>query len=129
MALLQRSAAARDGASRSYSNAAVALPAGAAVSPGDELTKAVKIARAMRAGPLEITRDATVAEMDAHGNMASVLRAAPTSGFVSRAMRIGCPSLAHCQSISTQLAFDVIRCNGPGSLNLLLRLALRWGTP
>jgi hypothetical protein len=75
MALLQRSAAAREGASGSYSNAAVALPAGAAVSPGDELTKAVKIARAMRAGPLEITRDATVAEMDAHGNMASVLRA------------------------------------------------------
>jgi hypothetical protein len=75
MALLQHSAAAREGASGSYSNAAVALPAGAAVSPGDELTKAVKIARAMRAGPWEITRDATVAEMDAHGNMASVLRA------------------------------------------------------
>jgi hypothetical protein len=47
MALLQHSAAAREGASGSYSNA----------------------------GPLEITRDATVAEMDAHGNMASILRA------------------------------------------------------
>jgi len=32
--------------------------------------KAVKIARAMRAGPPQITRDATVAEMDQQGNMA-----------------------------------------------------------
>jgi len=75
MALLQHSAAAREGASGSYSNAAVALPAGAGASPVDELTKAVQIARAMRAGPLEISRDATVAGMDAHGNMASVPRA------------------------------------------------------
>ena len=29
----------------------------------------------MRAGPLEITRDATVAEMDQHGNPTNVLRA------------------------------------------------------
>jgi hypothetical protein len=39
----------------------------------DDLEKAVKIARAMRSGPAEITRDATVAEMDHEGTM-TVLR-------------------------------------------------------
>jgi hypothetical protein len=74
--LVQRAALARSGSPGNYSTAAVALPA-AGSPPGsdDDVTKAVKIARAMRAGPLEITRNATVAEMDHHGNLANVLRA------------------------------------------------------
>jgi hypothetical protein len=76
MALAQRLAFATNGSSGSYSTAAMALPAtGAPASSDDDLTKAVKIARAMRAGPLEITSKATIAELDAHGNVANVLRA------------------------------------------------------
>ena len=75
MALVQQVAFARNGSSGSYSNAAIALPATSSPSGSDDdTTKAVKIARAMRAGPLEITRDATVAEMDHHGNPTNVLR-------------------------------------------------------
>src|SRR5271167_3465065 len=63
-------AAAQTGSSGSYSNAAIAQPPlGTSADFPDELVKAVKIARAMRAGPPEIARDATVAEMDHHGNM------------------------------------------------------------
>ncbi len=40
----------------------------------DEEERAIKIARAMQAGPSQITRDATVAEMDMHGNMSRILR-------------------------------------------------------
>jgi len=64
-------AAAQTGSSGSDSNAAIAQPpVGTSADSPDELVKAVKIARAMRAGPPEITRDATVAEMDHHGNLA-----------------------------------------------------------
>lgn len=73
----QNSAVASRGASGSYSNAAVALPAATGIpgGPDDDITKAVKIARAMRAGPLQITRNATIAEMDHHGNPTNILRA------------------------------------------------------
>ena len=75
MALAQQSAFAQNGSSGSFSTAAEALPATTSSSSSDdEATTAVKIARAMRAGPPEITRNATVAEMDSHGNMARVLR-------------------------------------------------------
>jgi len=76
VALAQQAALARSGSPGSYSTAATALP-GKNPTPGsdDDLTKAVKIARAMRAGPFEITRNATVAEMDHHGNLTNVLRA------------------------------------------------------
>jgi hypothetical protein len=75
MAILQSRAGAQSGSSGSYSNAAIALPLQQTSSPrleGD-LEKAVKIARAMRSGPAEITRGATVAEMDHEGIM-TVLR-------------------------------------------------------
>lgn len=76
MALARQAAFAKDGSPGSYSNAAVAMPAMHSSSrPDDDVTKAVKIARAMRAGPMEITRQATVAEMDHHGNMTNILRA------------------------------------------------------
>src|SRR5271156_5423042 len=72
---VHRLAVAQTGSSGSYSNAAIAQPhPGTSSEPRDELIKDVKIARAMRAGPLEITRDATVAEMDQHGNVATLLR-------------------------------------------------------
>src|SRR5580658_10256983 len=76
MAMAHKIAYAQNGAPGSYSNAAVALPAATpASSSDDDTTRAVRIARAMRAGPLEITRHATVAEMDHHGDIANVLRA------------------------------------------------------
>jgi hypothetical protein len=74
MAILQGRVYAQAGAPGSYSNAAIALPGQTTPNTSeDELEKAVKIARAMRAGPTEITRDATVAEMDYEGTM-TVLR-------------------------------------------------------
>lgn len=76
MAVAQQVAFARDGSPGSYGNSAIALPATSSPSASDDdTTRAVKIARAMRAGPLTITRNATVAEMDRHGNMAKILRA------------------------------------------------------
>ena len=75
-ALAQQAALARSGSSGSYSTAAVALPGTSSASGSDDdVTKAVKIARAIRAGPLEIARNATVAELDHHGNPTNVLRA------------------------------------------------------
>ena len=63
-------AEAQDGGSGSYSNAAIALPDdSAAAQTREEQIRAVKIARAMRAGPPAITEHATVAEMDALGRM------------------------------------------------------------
>ena len=60
----------------------------AAEPPGDDPGKwdadiicAVKIARAMRSGPPQITRDATVAEMDHQGNVARILRKG-TNGWI-----------------------------------------------
>ena len=59
------------GASGAYSNSAIAMmPPGKAV-PASEQQRVlgVKIARAMLSGPGEITKDATVAEMGADGNL------------------------------------------------------------
>ena len=84
MLLAQQTAAgASHGASGSYGNAAVALPQAEGIpsGPSDDITKAVKIARAMRAGPLQITRDATIAEMDHQGNPTNILRAG-SSGWI-----------------------------------------------
>jgi hypothetical protein len=58
----------------SYITEAVALPPGPALGDEDVEVRDVKIARAMRAGPYQITRDATIAEMDRHGNMTAILR-------------------------------------------------------
>jgi hypothetical protein len=48
-----------------------ALGSRAFAQPG---VRTVKIERAMRSGPRQITRDATVAEMDHHGKVAHILR-------------------------------------------------------
>ena len=60
-----------DGASGNYSNSAItALHATDPLPTSrDEQILAAKISRAMSSGPLHITRDATVAEMDAQGNL------------------------------------------------------------
>ena len=75
MAILEeRTYAQSGGAPGGYSNSAIALPQQTTQSsPEEQQETAVKIARAMRAGPIEITRDATVAEMDHRGHM-TVLR-------------------------------------------------------
>src|SRR5215471_14663380 len=67
---------AQPGAPGSYSNSAIAAepPGDAPGKSGEDIVHAVKIARAMRSGPRQITRDATVAEMDHHGNVAHILR-------------------------------------------------------
>jgi hypothetical protein len=67
----------------SYSNAAIAgeSAGGASGKSDDDIVRAVKIARAMRSGPAQITREATVAEMDHHGNVASILRKG-TNGWI-----------------------------------------------
>jgi hypothetical protein len=73
---------AQDAGTGSYSNSAIALPlAGADAGSAEEKVRAVKIARAMRAGPSEITKNATVAEMDQHGNMTTILRQG-TNGWI-----------------------------------------------
>jgi len=75
MTMVRGLAEAQTGSSGSYSNAAIAQPPiGSSADSRDEVVKAVKIARAMRAGPPEITRNATVAEMDHHGNWITILR-------------------------------------------------------
>jgi hypothetical protein len=82
MAAIGSQARAETAGSGSFSNAAVALPADKdAADTGEQLARAVKIARAMRSGPYEITKDATVAEMDQHGNMTEVLKQG-TNGWV-----------------------------------------------
>ncbi|AME27121.1 hypothetical protein AXG89_28090 (plasmid) [Burkholderia sp. PAMC 26561] len=74
LATLGERAWSQDQVHGSYSNAAIALPTGPAVDNQDAEIKAVKIARAMRAGPYEITKDATIAEMDRQGSLTTVLR-------------------------------------------------------
>jgi hypothetical protein len=70
MAAIGDVAKAQEVGSGSYSNAAIALPdSGVAAKTRDEQIRAVRIARAMRAGPSVITEHATVAEMDAQGRM------------------------------------------------------------
>jgi len=84
MSALGSRAFAQSGPSGSYSNAAIAMdpPGGSAAGTSDEeVARAVKIARAMRAGPPQITRDATVAEMDHHGNITQILRGG-TNGWL-----------------------------------------------
>lgn len=73
-AVLTDKARAQGAVQGSYSNEAIALPPGPASSDQSAEVKAVKIARAMRAGPSQITKDATIAEMDRHGNMTTILR-------------------------------------------------------
>jgi hypothetical protein len=75
LAAIGSEARAQDAGTGSYSNSAIALPTESAdTASTNERVRAVKIARAMRAGPREITKDATVAEMDQHGNMTTILR-------------------------------------------------------
>jgi hypothetical protein len=75
MAAIGEAAKAQDAGSGSYSNAAIALPdAEGAAKTREEQIRAVRIARAMRAGPRDITEHATVAEMDKQGRMTEVLR-------------------------------------------------------
>jgi hypothetical protein len=59
------------GASGAYSNSAITMqpPAQAAPASQQERLLAAKIARATLSGPREITKDATVAEMGADGNL------------------------------------------------------------
>jgi hypothetical protein len=59
------------GASGSYSNSAITALHAKEPRPAskEEQILAAKISRAMSSGPLHITRDATVAEMDAQGNV------------------------------------------------------------
>lgn len=74
MAILQGRAAAEQGASGSFSGSAIALPLQSGpLIVGDDQEKAIKIARARRSGPIQITQDATVAEMDHQGTL-TVLR-------------------------------------------------------
>jgi hypothetical protein len=75
MAAIGEVAKAEGAGSGSYSNAAIALPDGSvAAKTHEEQIRAVRIARAMRAGPFSITERATVAEMDKRGRMTEVLR-------------------------------------------------------
>jgi hypothetical protein len=65
------------------SNSAIAteLPGNTLGKSNEDIVSAVKIARAMRSGPPQITRDATVAEIDHHGNVAHILRNG-TNGWI-----------------------------------------------
>jgi hypothetical protein len=75
MAAIGDVAKAQGAGSGSYSNAAIALPdAGDAAKSREEQIRAVRIARAMRAGPSVITEHATIAEMDKSGRMTEILR-------------------------------------------------------
>jgi hypothetical protein len=66
-----RSSPEQPGASGAYSNSAIAMmpPGNAVPASKQEQILAAKIARAMMSGPREITKDATVAEMGADGNL------------------------------------------------------------
>ena len=75
MAALGDGAKADGAGSGSYGDAAIALPdSSAAAKTHEEQVRAVRIARAMRAGPSVITEHATVAQMDKQGRMTEVLR-------------------------------------------------------
>ena len=75
MAAIGDVAKAQDAGSGSYSNAAIALSdGGVAIQSREEQIRAVKIARAMRAGPPSIAEHATVAELDKSGRMIEILR-------------------------------------------------------
>src|SRR5271165_3581617 len=74
MTVLEGLADARSGSPGSYGDAAIAQPPSASIGDALGEEKAVKVSRAMRAGPIEITRNATVAEMDRHGNIVTILK-------------------------------------------------------
>jgi len=76
MSAIASRAFAQPGSPGSYSNSAIAAepPGSAPENSDEEAIVAVKIERAMRSGPRQITRDATVVEMDHHGNVAHILR-------------------------------------------------------
>ncbi len=76
MSMLSTRAFAQSAAPDSASDSMVGTkpPEAAAINADEDPYRAVKIARAMRAGPTRITRDATIAELDRHGNMARILR-------------------------------------------------------
>jgi hypothetical protein len=69
------------GASGAYSNSAITMqpPSEEVPASQQERVLAAKIARAMLSGPREITKDATVAEMGADGNLI-VLRQGTNDG-------------------------------------------------
>ena len=73
MAAIGEVAKAEGAGSGSYSNAAMLCPSQGAAKTREGQIRAVRIARAMRAGP-RITEHATVAEMDKQGRMTEVLR-------------------------------------------------------
>lgn len=74
MAMLQeRARGAPIGTARGDDSAAVGQPEQASMPVSVEEETAVKIARAMRSGPLEVTREATVVELGHHGQM-NILR-------------------------------------------------------
>jgi hypothetical protein len=88
----------------SFNNEAIALPTGSVPNDDTAEVRAVKIARAMRAGPRQITENATIAEMDRHGNMTTILRHG-TNDWVctpGKENRIGDPSMC----------VDRLGCNG-----------------
>jgi hypothetical protein len=65
------------GASGSYSNSAISgIGADAAVPSPEDAVAAAKIARARLSGPSQITADATVAEMDANGDLVILVHGA-----------------------------------------------------
>jgi hypothetical protein len=78
----------------------------------DEETRAIKIARAMRAGPFQITKDATVAEMDKQGNMTNILRRGTNSWVCTpgNENRIGDPPMC-VDPIGMQWFKDVLAGN------------------
>ncbi len=111
-ALAGGKALAADTVQGSYGNEAIALPPGPASADADEQERAVRIARAMQAGPPQLTRDATVAEMDRHGNMSKVLRRG-TNGWVctpGNENRIGDPPMCVDQ-VGMQWFRDILARN------------------
>ena len=85
MAAIGEVAKAENAGSGSYSNAAIALPEGAPKTREEQI-RAVRIARAMRAGPSVITEHATVAEM----LLAAAMRARRQTNLARVALAGGC---------------------------------------
>jgi hypothetical protein len=98
MSALASRAFAQGGAPGSYNNSAIAaetLHGDTPAKSDEDIVRAVKIERAMRSGPRQITKDATVAELDHHGNIARILRSG-TNGWICMPgdeNRIGAPPM------------------------------------
>ena len=94
------------GASGSYSNSAITMVGGTGEplpgSSGEQIL-AAKISRAMLSGPRHITKDATVAEMDAQGNLV-VLRQGTNHWVASPATRT--------KSATSPCALILMVCSG-----------------